>query len=219
MSSNINAALDKAEDPEKMVDETLRNLNRELGTVKSETAAVMAEEQRTKREKEANEAEIAKMTEYAKKAVQAGNDADARQFLSKKADLEKKNETLTAAYEAAAANSQKMKQMYEKLTKDISSLEERRETIKSKVKMAKAQKKMNDLTSGAVDAADSMSAFDRLEKKADQMLDQAEAEAQLSNLSDSNSVDDLMSKYDDVPAESNSDLDAELAALKAELGQ
>ncbi len=37
MSSNINTLLDKAEDPEKMIDQCLRNLNNDLGKVKSET--------------------------------------------------------------------------------------------------------------------------------------------------------------------------------------
>ncbi len=50
MSSNINALLDKAEDPEKMIDQILRNLNSDLGKVKAETASIMAEEQRAKRE-------------------------------------------------------------------------------------------------------------------------------------------------------------------------
>ena len=50
MASNINALLDKAEDPEKMIDQCLRDLNSDLGKVKAETAAVMADEQRAKRE-------------------------------------------------------------------------------------------------------------------------------------------------------------------------
>ena len=45
MASNINALLDKAEDPEKMIDQTLRNLTKDLAEVKKETAAVMADEQ------------------------------------------------------------------------------------------------------------------------------------------------------------------------------
>ena len=43
MASNINALLDKAEDPAKMIDQYLRNLESDLGKVKAETAAVMAE--------------------------------------------------------------------------------------------------------------------------------------------------------------------------------
>ena len=44
MSANLNALLDKAEDPEKMIDQYLRNLESDLGKVKAETASVMAEE-------------------------------------------------------------------------------------------------------------------------------------------------------------------------------
>ena len=84
MSSNINALLDKAEDPEKMIDQYLRNLESDLGKVKAETASVMAEETRTKRQLDECQEEINKMQSYAEKAVMAGNDDDAKQFLAKK---------------------------------------------------------------------------------------------------------------------------------------
>lgn len=41
MSANINALLDKAENPEKMADQYLRNMNSDLAKVKAETAAVI----------------------------------------------------------------------------------------------------------------------------------------------------------------------------------
>ena len=65
MSANINALLDKAEDPAKMIDQYLRNLESDLGKVKAETAAVMAEETRSKRELQECEEEISKMQTYA----------------------------------------------------------------------------------------------------------------------------------------------------------
>ena len=77
MASNINALLDKAEDPEKMIDQTLRNLTKDLAEVKKETAAVMADEQRCKRELDEVNSEITKMQAYAEKALLAGNEADA----------------------------------------------------------------------------------------------------------------------------------------------
>ena len=61
MAANINALLDKAEDPEKMIDQTMRNLTSDLGKVKEETAAVMADEQRCKRELDECNKEIAEM--------------------------------------------------------------------------------------------------------------------------------------------------------------
>ena len=38
MAANINALLDKAEDPEKMIDQTMRNLTKDLAEVKQERA-------------------------------------------------------------------------------------------------------------------------------------------------------------------------------------
>ena len=61
MSSNINALLDKMEDPEKMIDQYLRNLESDLGKVKAETAAIMAEETRAKRELDECVAEVEMM--------------------------------------------------------------------------------------------------------------------------------------------------------------
>lgn len=69
MSANLNALLDKAEDPEKMVDQYLRNLESDLGKVKAETAAVMAEETKCKRQLDECNEEIAKMQRYAKRPL------------------------------------------------------------------------------------------------------------------------------------------------------
>lgn len=49
MASNVNALFDKCEDPEKMVDQYLRNLENDLASVKAETASVMADEKSAKR--------------------------------------------------------------------------------------------------------------------------------------------------------------------------
>ncbi|MDE7366570.1 MAG: PspA/IM30 family protein [Lachnospiraceae bacterium] len=214
MSSNINALLDKAEDPEKMVDQCLRDLNSDLGKVKAETAAVMADEQRAKRELDECTAEIAKMQSYAEKAVLAGNDTDAKSFLTKKADLTNKQASLQQAYDLAAANSMKMRQMHDKLVKDINELNSRRETIKEKVRVAKAQQRINQMGSSIGGAEASMSAFDRMEAKANSMLDKANAMAEL-NSGEADSLDDLAAKYDSAPAPAVED---ELAALKAQMG-
>ena len=45
MSANINALLDKCEDPEKMIDQYMRNLESDLGKVKAETASVWQRKQ------------------------------------------------------------------------------------------------------------------------------------------------------------------------------
>ena len=131
--------LDKAEDPEKMVDQYLRNLESDLGKVKQETASVMADEQRAKRELDACNAQIDELQKYAEKAVVAGNDEDARKFLEQKQTLVTKQQALQQTYNLAADNADKMRQMHDKLVNDISTLNARRDTIKAKIKVAKAQ--------------------------------------------------------------------------------
>ena len=113
MAANFNALLDRCEDPEKMIDQYLRNLEQDFAKVKAETAAIMAEEKSAKRKLDECDAEIAKMADYAKKAVAAGNDDEARQFLSKKAELTQKREVLAKDYEMACGNSAKMRQMHD----------------------------------------------------------------------------------------------------------
>ena len=213
MSSNINALLDKAEDPEKMIEQCLRNLNSDLGKVKSETAVVMAEEQRSKRELDECNAEINKMQSYAVKALEAGNEDDARKFLEKKGSLTNKQQGLQQAYDLASANAQNMRAMHDKLVKDISELESRKEMIKGKMAVAKTQERLNKMTSN-LNGNSSIAAFDRMEAKANAALDKANAMAEL-NAGPQDSIDDLTAKY----ANASSDVDDELAALKASLGQ
>ena len=214
MSSNINALLDKAEDPEKMIDQYMRDLQEDLRKVKSETATVMAEEQRCKRQLDECDAEIAKMQNYAEKALLAGNEADAMKFLEKKNQLIQKQVPLQQAYDAAAANSAKMKQLHDKLTKDVQDLNNRRDAIKAKVQVAKTQEKMNKMVGSIGDSSASLAAFDRMEAKANSMLDKANAMSELNSMG-GDSIDDLASKYDEAPTAAVSD---ELAALKAKMG-
>ncbi len=215
MASNINALLDKAEDPEKMVDQILRDLQDNLGEVKAETAGIMAEETRAKREYDEASAEVAKLQSYAEKALISGNEDDARTFLQKKQSKAEEVAALKQAYDLAAANSVKMKQMHQHLTQQIQEMQGRRDAIKAKMAVAKTQQKINEIGNSVKNASGSISEFDRMEAKAERMLDQANAMAELNAAEKEESVEDLMAKYD-TPSQNVED---ELAALKAKLGK
>ena len=214
MSSNINALLDKAEDPEKMIDQCLRNLNSDLGKVKSETAAIMAEEQRAKRVLDECNEEIARMQSYAVKALEAGNENDARKFLEQKASLVSKQSGLQEAYELARSNATHMREMHDKLVDDINELESRKDMIKGKLAVAKTQERINKMGSSVVSANNSMASFAKYEEMADKALDKANAMAELNRSSSDQSLEDLTKKY-----EINSSVEDELAALKASLNK
>lgn len=214
MSSNINALLDKAEDPEKMIDQCLRNLNSDLGKVKSETATIMAEEQRAKRDLDECNEEIAKMQSYAVKALEANNEEDARKFLEQKASLNSKVVGLQEAFTMAHNNSTNMREMHDKLVGDINELESRKDMIKGKLAVAKAQERVNKMTSSVVSANNSMASFNKYEELADKAIDKANAMAELNKSTSDNSIKDLTEKYS-----SDSNVDDELAALKASLNK
>ena len=215
MTANVNALLDKAEDPEKMIDQCLRNLNNDLGKVKSETAAIMAEEQRAKRELEECKEDIDKMQRFAVKAIEAGNDSDAKKFLEKKNILTSNQVSLQASYQVAANNATNMKAMHDKLVADIEQLESRKSVIKGKLAVAKTQERMNQMTSSIDGANNSIAAFDRMEQKANEALDHANAMAEL-NKSPEDDIKDLEAKYSDTASNA---VDDELAALKQSLGK
>lgn len=215
IKANINDLLDKAEDPAKMIEQYTRDLTESLAEVKEATAAVMAEESRTRRLVDENKAQINKYEQLARTALSAGNEDDARVFLKKKQELEGKDEGLELAYNTAKANADKMRQMHDKLVSDLETLQQRKEVIKAKTAVAKTQNKVNEMTAGVDRAAGAMSAFDRMEAKADAMLDQANAMEEL-NSQPKSEADELEAKYADMGV--NADVEDDLARLKREMG-
>ena len=215
MSSNINALLDKVEDPMKMIDQYLRNLESDLGKVKAETAAVMAEETKSKRELDECTDSINKMQTYAEKALLSGNEADARTFLSKKGELNNKLISLQQTYNIAKENSTKMREMHDKLIKDISQLNTRRDELKAKMAVANTQEKLNKIGSSVNGAIGNMSKFDEMEAKINKKLDTANAMAELNNSQKEENIEDLIAKYDNETKNTSSEIDDELSELKS----
>ncbi|WP_455959530.1 PspA/IM30 family protein [Anaerotignum lactatifermentans] len=215
MEANINALLDKAEDPVKMADQLARDLEKDLGEVKVETVSVMAEEKRAKRAYDEGVAEVEKLQRYAEKAVLAGNDADAKVFLSEKAAKAANLESLKGAWDLAAANAAKMREMHDKLTEQLKQVEDRKAAIRAKAAMVKSQQKANEIKSDL--GGSSLAAFDALEEKLNRKLDEAEAAAELNTKKDD--MADLVAKYDDAATVQDNGVEDELAALKAKLGK
>ncbi|MCI8341763.1 MAG: PspA/IM30 family protein [Firmicutes bacterium] len=214
MAANVNSFLEKCEDPAKMVDQYMIDLTESLAEVKKETAAVMSEEKQAKRDLDENLSEVEKYADFAKKAIQAGNDEDAKVFISKKQALEKNGDVLKAIYKTAFENAQKMRDMHDKLTNDIQELQIRRQNIKSKMAVAKTQEKMNKISGSMEAASSSMNAFDRMEEKADRMLDMANSMCEL-NTMPTDKAGELEEKYSGAGLRA---VDDELAKMKAELG-
>ena len=214
LSANINALLDKAEDPAKMINQYLIDARKDLAQVKEETANVMADEVKAKRVLDANKDEIAKYTNLAKKALEAGNEGDARTFIAKKQSLENAGSGLEVAYATAHENALKMRQLHDKLVSDISQLEAKKSSIEAKVSIAKTQEKLNKFSNTSDKFNDTMAAFERMEEKADKMLDVANAKAEL----DAQPIDDAKALEEKYKAGETASVEDELAELKKAMG-
>ena len=214
ISANINALLDKAEDPAKMIDQYLRKASEDLAEVKENTAAVMAEEKRCKRMLDECEAEVARYADLAKKALTAGNEDDARAFIAKKQKLEENLVVLKKNHDAAHTNAEKMRQMHDKLVNDINDLKQRRNNIKATMAVAETQKQVNRATEAYSGASGSIAGFERMEEKAQRMLDEIMAAAELSE-KPADSAEELAEKYE---KGNSASVDDELNRLKAEMG-
>ncbi|WP_226000404.1 PspA/IM30 family protein [Paenibacillus sp. BJ-4] len=204
MKVNVNAILDKVEDPEKTIDDYMRSLNSDLGKVKAETASVLADERRAKRVLDECRAEIKKLQHYASKSVEAGNEEEARKFLERKGSQAEKLEQLQTSYDLASANAVNMKQIQDKLVSDMEQLEARRAALKGKMAVAKAQQTLNSM--GNRD-----SVFEALEEKVNRAYDEAMAIAELRVGTKAN-LNDLFAQY-----EKSTNAEDELAAIKEQI--
>lgn len=211
MSANINDLLDRAEDPEKMAKQYLRQATEDLANVKKETTSIIAEEKRCKRNADEAEAQVQKYLNLAKQAVTAGNDNDARVFLAEKNKAAATAETAKAAYKAAQANADKMRQLYTKLSNDVSTLQSRLKNVQAMAAVADAQDTVSRMTSK--DYGNGMAKFDQMEESIRAKLDESTAAMELSETPTSE-ADALAAKY----STGTHDMDRELSALKAEMG-
>lgn len=213
LSANVNALLDKAEDPEKMADQYLREYREDLAEVKKDTASVMAAAEKARRDLEEAKEEAAKYRNAAKNALASGNEADAKTLLARAQSRDADVAELEPVYAQAKQNAENMKAMYQKLVSDIETLERRKDLIKSKAAQAKAQERINQTSKVSDRMSGTMSAFGRMEEKASRMLDEANANASLDAAF--TTEQDLMEKYS---GGGDASVDAEIEAMKKELG-
>lgn len=217
MKANIHSLVAQAENPEKVINDYIRSLNRDLGTVKAETAAVLMNERRAKSLLDECNAEIKKLQRYAEKCVEEGNDDKALKFLEKKSQHVKRLSELSAAYEQASSDAANIKRMQDKLVSDIGQLEARHAELKGKLASAKVH-------AGGISANQVQAAFEAAEEKANFAIDKAMA---LAELQADDEADDFDKKFaqlekgtdngNSIDSPANVNVDDELAAMKERL--
>lgn len=176
--SNIYALIEKAEDPVKMTDQYLRDMQEDLQEAEHGVAAQIALEKKFKALYEEQKALVAKREEQSHLAVEGGNIDLARRVIEDKQNAEQKMNEYKERYDQNQAAAEKLRQKLDDMRKQVAELKDKRETLVARVNAAQAQKKINDTMSG-FDANTAMAGLKRMEEKTLQMEAEAEASGEV----------------------------------------
>lgn len=176
--SNINELINKAEDPEKMLNQVLVDMKTQLVEAKKQVAVAIADEKRLKKQ---YETEAAKALEWEKKAmlaIRAGDDNLARAALARKTEHEEVAETLRQQWEAQKASVEQLKSALRSLDAKIEEAKRKRNILVSRQKRAEAQRTINDTLSN-INSTSAFDTFERMSERVTQIEAEAEATAEL----------------------------------------
>lgn len=208
VSSNINAMLDKAEDPEKMIKLMIREMEDTLVELKSSCAGVMANQKKAQRELDNALSRMERWSRNAELAVNRGRDDLAREALVER----RRYSDRQASLQREIKDLQEMVTQYQK---DIVQLEERLQGAREKQRLLvqrhihanrkrKAQEEIR-----RVDASDAIYKFEQLENRIERM----EAEADLVNFPGRRTVEGEIGRL-----VVDEEIERELNQLKSSIG-
>jgi phage shock protein A len=204
ISSNINAMLDKAEDPEKLIRLMIREMEDTLVEIKTACAGVMAGAKKIKRQLEGLGDRAQYWEEKAELAVNKGRDDLAREALVEKRKFNRRTETL----ENDLAEHDLLIEQYQN---DIRQLEDKLKSARDKQRMLvqrhiHAQRKMQAQEKiRRIDSSETVMKFDELENRIERM----EAEADLVNYGKRTSLEEELERLS-----VDEEIENELRALK-----
>ena len=205
ISSNINAMLDKAEDPEKLIKLMIREMEDTLVEIKTACAGVMASGKKIQRQLDSHEAQSQYWSEKAELAVNKGRDDLAREALIEKRKFTQRTESLVQ-------DLAEHDQLIEQYQSDIRQLEDKLKNARDKQRLLvqrhvharnkiQAQKEIR-----RIDSSESLIKFDELENRIERM----EAEADLINYGSKTTLEDELERLS-----VDEEIEDELAKLKS----
>ncbi|GGL48331.1 PspA/IM30 family protein [Sporolactobacillus putidus] len=176
--SNVYALIEKAEDPVKMTDQYLRDMQEDVQDAEKSVAAQIALEKKFKALYEEQSELVAKREKQAHLAVEEGNLDLAKRVIEDKQNAEQKMNEYKERYEQNKAASENLRSKLDEMRKQVAALKDKRETLVARVNAAKAQKDINEKMSG-FDSNTAMAGLKRMEEKTLQMEAEAEASGEV----------------------------------------
>lgn len=209
LRANVNDALDRAEDPEQMLDQMLRDMETNISAARSQVASMIAQE----KELDAELREVSELSgewqTKATRAVEAGKDDLAREALRRKKDNDQSATLYEQQISAQTQTIARMKQQLQALESKHQSTLSQRDTLIARQRRAKSAQKVADTVS-TFSPMDPTSDLDRIERKIRGREAQAEATIEMHD-------DSLDTQFEEL--DYDSDVESELEALKAGLGK
>ncbi|HEY9804013.1 MAG TPA: PspA/IM30 family protein [Leptolyngbyaceae cyanobacterium] len=207
VSANLNDLVNKAEDPEKMLEQAILEMQEDLVQLRQGVAQAIAAQKRTEKQYTDAQNEINKWQRNAQLALQKGDENLARQALERKKTFNETSTALKASLDQQSTQVEAIKRNLIQLESKISEAKTKKEMLKARITTAKAQEQLEGMVRG-MNTNSAMAAFERMEEKVLMQEARAQSAAELAGA-------DLETQF--ARLESSSDVDDELAALKASL--
>jgi phage shock protein A len=211
IKSNLNHLINKAEDPEKMLDQILIEMRQQLVEAKREVAVAIADEKRLAAQLEAELEQVREWERRATMAVQKGEDDLAREALRRKADHEQIAIGYKKQWDAQQASTENLKNALRALSQKIEEAGRKKNLLVARQKRAEAQKHIHEVMTGLTDTS-AFESFDRMTAKVEQIEAQADAAVELSQELSGGTMEQRFRAL-----ESSTDVEQELHALKAKV--
>jgi phage shock protein A len=205
--ANLNSLIGQAEDPEKILEQAVEEMQQDLIQLRQAVAQAIATQKRT--ERQASQAQTT-ANDWYNRAQLALSNADenlAREALTRRKSYQETAKAMQAQLEQQAGVVTKLKENMRTLESKISEAKTKKDLYIARARSAQASQKINEML-GNVGTGSSLSAFERMEEKVMQLEAQSEAIEQLGS-------SDLEKRF--AALEGGNDIDAELATLKANM--
>jgi phage shock protein A len=212
IKSNLNDLISKSEDPEKMLNQIVLDMNNQLVEAKKQVASSIADEKRLAKQYEQESANAAEWERRAMMALRAGNEELAKEALSRKKEHDQLAETFKGQWQKQKDAVEKLKTALRMLNDKIEEAKRKKNVLIARKKRAEAQKAIQETMHGLKDQS-AFETFDRMAGKIDQL--EAEAEAG-EELNEEYTGDVLASKFNNLEKKAGAEDD--LAELKRKMG-
>lgn len=205
--ANLNDMVSKAEDPEKILEQAVNDMQEDLVQLRQAVARAIAEQRQTEQKYSRDQAEAGKWEQRAKLALAKGDEGLAREALKRKKDYTETATILKNQLDQQAVQVESLRKNLIALESKISEAKTKKNMLQARAKAAKANEELQK-TIGGIDTGSSMAAFERMEEKVMQLEARSQAYGELGGMG----IEQEFAKL-----EAGSDVDDELALLKAEM--